>query len=209
MKNLPFIFIIIIFACNNNTENTTKTSKDTISDTTIAALPPVDKFVFIKPIDSLMSVLYNEKLLLKNIESIDSIKLYPDVISAFNIININSMSYYHFPEQDLQRNEKGEHINLPGKIIILSYKTEQDAQNAFSSFTNDVLKHKLDGKMIFKPGGICFINEANIYALHISTCGDNSSIHLTEKIIRERIFNSQSFQGIKMYCSLSNVELIN
>ncbi len=208
MKNLPFIFIIIFFACNNNTENSTKISNDTISDTTIVELP-VDKFVFIKPIDSLMSVLYNEKLLFKNIESIDSIKLYPDVISAFDITNINSMSYYHFPEQDLQRNKKGEHINLPGKIIILSYKTEQDAHNAFSSFTNDVLKHKLEGKMIFKPGGICFINEANIYAIHISTCGNNSNIHLTEKVIRERLFNSQSFQGIKMYCSLNNVELIN
>lgn len=207
MEKITLIFILFISACDNGEDKRIVNEMSAVSvSENIDKKEDIqndDKFT-LAPLDSIVADMIGCKLVETQVNQMDSVKEYRGLWDAFKTNGLQSISYKHCKSNTSAINKN----LIPGRIVQLKFSNENDAKNSFSIFSEDLLKGSIKGKIALKSGGICFVENNTIYLVPISTCGDNKGIDLIEQTIKEQVFHNTTFEGIKMYCSLSHSELI-
>lgn len=208
MKNIYLIQLVLVFIACSSTESSNSVNNEEpvkLESLTIQNSSQEKKSKF--SIDTLVDyVQFHKKdsLIRKVVYEGDIINKYNDVKSCFDMTNIDSFEYFTFNSSVLKEDKSGNYLNSPGLILCLSFASKNDLMNSYTNFKNDLLKSKLNGKMILKSGSLIFTNNLQLYVVHVASCSDTKKLNQYEEFVRHYVFENAEINGLRIECGMNN-----
>ncbi len=130
------------------------------------------------------------------ITNIDSIRTYLYIKETFQTNHIDSIEFYGSSKQNFKRE-----WHLPmNSLLVLYYNSIKIAQMELTSLQDNWSSEGAEAT--FKPGGMAFIFENQLYLYSINTCGSYNNVLRLDSLIKHNAFVDNSFTRLHTKCGM-------